>query len=201
LQAEGHAYPVSVIIARDIASAQKGRFLDFGSGVGATAQMFGLLGYDVSLADVSTPLLEFAQYRFNRRGQVANFIDLNDASIERNAYSIVTAVQTLAHVPNILKTAQLLHTALLPGGTLYADIDVSARHRGAQRLYDDDLPGRRAIHRSGFVAEKPLGAGSIRYRRVASSGVMHALRNLRNELVLGDARRVWRRFRYPTGGA
>jgi SAM-dependent methyltransferase len=125
-------------ISRDLASMRKGRLLDFGSGVGATGQMFGLLGYGVSLADVSTPLLDFARYRFSRRGQRAGFIDLNQTPVERNAYRVITAVNTLAHVPNILKTAQLLHAALLPGATI-SDIHVGPRHRGAQRLYSEDL--------------------------------------------------------------
>jgi SAM-dependent methyltransferase len=195
LQAEGYAYPVSVVIARDLASGERGPLLDYGSGVGATAQMFSLLGHNVSLADVSTPLLDFARYRFERRGQVANFINLNEAPIQRNAYSVITAIQTFATVPSIFKTACILHAALVPAGTLYADIDVGPRHVGAQRLYDDDLPGKRAIRRAGFVAEKALDGASIRYRHVASSGARHALRNLRDELVLGDARRLWRRFR------
>jgi len=138
LQAEGYEYPVSVVIARDLASSisrdlasmQKGRLLDFGSGVGATAQMFGLLGYGVSLADVSTPLLDFARYRFSRRGQQASFIDLNQTPVERNAYSVITAVNTLAHVPNILKTAQLLHAALLPGERVYMPTSTLVRGTG-----------------------------------------------------------------------
>jgi SAM-dependent methyltransferase len=161
LQAEGYAYPQSVIIARDLAAQPKSRLLDFGSGVGATALMFGLLGYSVSLADISTPLLDFARYRFERRSRTASFIDLNKMSLVSNGYSVITAVQTLAHVPDISKTAELLHAALVPGGTLYADIDVHPRQRGAQRLYGDDLPGRRAIHHSGFVAEKALDGASM----------------------------------------
>ena len=81
--------------------------------------MFHLLGYDVSLADISTPFLDFARFRFERRGQQASFIDLNTTSMEKNAFSVITAVQTFASVPNIFKTAQLLHSALLPAGTLY----------------------------------------------------------------------------------
>jgi 2-polyprenyl-3-methyl-5-hydroxy-6-metoxy-1,4-benzoquinol methylase len=201
LQAEGYYYPFSVVIARDLASQtddpseRKGALLDFGSGVGASGQLFGSLGYKVSLADISTPMLDFARYRFERRGQMASFINLNEARIEQNLYSVITAINAIVCVPDILNTARQLHAALLPGGTLYADIDRSPRHKGAQRLHNDDLVGKKAIRRSGFVAEKALDDGSVRYRRVASSGVQLALRNLRDELVLGDARRVWRRFR------
>jgi SAM-dependent methyltransferase len=195
LQSEGYEYPASVVIARDLASGEKGSLLDFGSGVGVTAQMFGLLGYNVSLADISTPLLDFARYRLERRGQVASFINLNEAPLEQEAYHVVTAINALGHVPDIFNTACVLHAALLSGGTLYADIHVGPRHKGAQRLYDDDLPGKKAIRRSGFVAEKTLDGTFVRYRHVASSGARHAFRNLRDELMLGRPRRLWRRFR------
>jgi SAM-dependent methyltransferase len=197
LQAEGYYHPMPVVIARDLrswASEKRTPLLDFGSGVGPTAQMFELLGHPVSLADISTPMLDFARYRFERRRQDANFIDLNRAPIGTEAYGVITAIQTLASVPNIPDTARRLHAALRPGGVLYADIDVG-RHKGAQRLYDDDLPAKKAIRRCGFVAEKAVDFTTFRYRHVPSSGAKHALRSLRDELMLGAPRRLWRRFR------
>jgi 2-polyprenyl-3-methyl-5-hydroxy-6-metoxy-1,4-benzoquinol methylase len=205
LEAEGYYYPFSVVIAKDLVSGAdglsrwKGALLDFGSGVGASGQLFSLLGYNVSLADISTPLLDFARFRFERRGLTANFINLNEAGIEENAYRVITAINSIVCVPDILKTARQLHAALLPGGTLYADINRSPRHKGASRLHTDDLAGRRAIRRSGFVAEKALDGACVRYRHVAPSGVQQALRNWRDDLVLGDARRLWRRFREAAG--
>lgn len=200
LQAEGFAYPVSVVIARDLACRPPGSVLDFGSGVGATAQMFGLLGYQPALADISAPLLDFARYRLERRCQVASFIDLNTTALGDSEYDVITAIQTLASVPNLPKAAALLHRALRPQGRLYADIDASPRLPGSARLYDDDLPPRRALLRGGFAQERNIDGASIRYRRVSRSGVLHALRGFRDAFMLGEARRLWRRLRHAVSG-
>jgi len=198
LQAEGYKYPISVVIAQDLRGRRGGACLDFGAGIGATAQMFALLGYTPSLADISTPLLDFARYRLERRGQLATFIDLNHQPVGRNAYTVITAVNTLHHLPDLpslSKTAHDLHSALRPGGLLVADFDVSPRHRGAARLYDDDLPLRRVLRHAGFEQRRHLGVGMFRYEKVADSGVLHAVRGLRDRVVLGNARRYWRSIR------
>ena len=83
LQAEGHAYSETVAVGRDLhyCMAAKSKVLDFGSGDGPAAQMFIELGYEVTLADISTPMLDFARYRLERRGTAPKFINLNEASL------------------------------------------------------------------------------------------------------------------------
>ncbi len=77
LQSAGYGYPESVIAADRIGRPPtRGRLLDLGSGVGVTAQMFAELGFDVTLADVSKPLLEFAQWRLEQRGVQATYVHL-----------------------------------------------------------------------------------------------------------------------------
>lgn len=69
LQAEGYGYPTSVLALRAVAGRGHGRVhLDFGSGVGVTSQLFARAGYETTLADLSTSLLDFARYRLSRRG-------------------------------------------------------------------------------------------------------------------------------------
>jgi 2-polyprenyl-3-methyl-5-hydroxy-6-metoxy-1,4-benzoquinol methylase len=160
--------------------------------------MFIELGYEVTLADISTPMLDFARYRLERRGTAAKFINLNQASLALRAYDAIAAINVLAHVPNIFNTASMLHSAIRLDGTLYADIDAGPRHHGAQRFYDDDLSAKKAVRRAGFVAEKQLG-NMVRHRRVPASGAGFILRSLRDDLVLGDARRVVRRLRRLAG--
>ena len=57
------------------------RHLDFGSGVGVTVSSFNSSATKVTLADLSTTLLDFARFRFERRGEKATFIDLNETSL------------------------------------------------------------------------------------------------------------------------
>ena len=64
VQSAGFGYPGTVIIADRVGPAPAdGRMLDLGSGVGVTAQVFTALGYEVTLADLSGPLLNFARWR------------------------------------------------------------------------------------------------------------------------------------------
>jgi SAM-dependent methyltransferase len=189
------AYSETVVVGRDLHSctAAKSKVLDFGSGVGPAAQMFIELGYEVTLADISTPMLDFARYRLERRGTAPKFINLNEASLAPRAYDAVAAINTFATIPNIFNTASMLHAAIRLDGTLYADIDVSPRHHGAERFYDDDLSAKKAVRSAGFVAEKQL-ARMVRYRRVPASGAGFIFRSVRDDLV-GDARRIVRRLR------
>src|SRR5215470_5074901 len=65
------------VICSDIASRRPGRrFLDYGSGIGSDALVFAAAGFDVTLADVATPLLDFARWRCRERGFDVRTIDL-----------------------------------------------------------------------------------------------------------------------------
>jgi SAM-dependent methyltransferase len=186
LQADGYAYPVSVAIAQTLPPARPGaRHLDFGSGIGATSQLFTRLGYESDLADISTSLLAFARFRLERRHDRATYVDLNSATIEPNSYDVITAVDTLVHIPDVPAACRMLHRALRPGGLLFANFDVRPKSdENATHLYDDDLPLRWQLHRAGFEPEEDLDGMMTRYRRVDATDVAHALRGIRDAAAL-----------------
>jgi 2-polyprenyl-3-methyl-5-hydroxy-6-metoxy-1,4-benzoquinol methylase len=188
LQAEGYLYPVSVGLARTVPRPSAPgalRHLDFGSGIGATAQLFRGLGYESHLADISTTLLDFARYRLGRRGEQATFIDLNTTTIQPDTYDVITAIDTLVHVPDLPATARMLHAALRPGGLLFANFDVRpATDENAWHLYSDDLPLRWQLQRAGFEPEEVFDGMITRYRRVDTSSPMHHLRGIRDAVML-----------------
>jgi 2-polyprenyl-3-methyl-5-hydroxy-6-metoxy-1,4-benzoquinol methylase len=152
LQTVGFASPKHVVVADWLRRPETGaRLLDFGSGVGVAAQLFGTLGYDVALADVSAPLLEFARWRLERRGVKAAYLRL-PAELPAASYDVITALDTLAHVPDAMQTARELYAATRPGGLLVTNFDTRRKsERNAWHLYHDDLPLRWAIERAGFV--------------------------------------------------
>lgn len=145
LQAEGWSYPAPVVVARMLPKPPHGvHCLDFGSGVGDTAQLLVSLGYHVDLADVSQTLLEFARFRLERREQQASYIDLNTTVLRTDQYDVIIARDVLAHVPDFLETVTRLHTALRPGGLLFANFDTRpACPENAWHLYSNDVPLRR----------------------------------------------------------
>jgi SAM-dependent methyltransferase len=198
LQAEGYSYPVSAAIAECLPPPRpNARHLDFGSGVGATSQLFARLGYETDLADISTSLLAFARFRIERRGERATYIDLNSAALVDARYDVITAIDTLVHVPDVPGTARLLHRALRPGGVLFANFDVRPKsEENAAFLYEDDLPLRWQLHRAGFEPEESLDGMITRYRRVEPAGVAHGLRGLRDAALLrSPARPLYRSLR------
>lgn len=186
LQAEGYAYPVSVVIARALPGMGKGlRHLDFGSGSGVTSQLFHQLGYEVDLADVSTSLLNFARFRLDRRGYTARYIDLNDTTLEPGRYDVITAINTLQFVTDFPATVTMLHRALKPGGLLFANFDTRVKTREtAWYMYERAHPLRWRLQRTGFEPEEKLDNYMHRFRRTEPRGLTHIARGARDLVAL-----------------
>jgi SAM-dependent methyltransferase len=192
LQAEGYGCSSSVLALRTIPAQGHGRaHLDFGSGVGVTSQLFARAGYQTALADISTSLLDFARYRLSRRGEVAQFIDLNDEKLETGRYDVITALDTLVHVPDLEDVVASLHGALRPGGWLITNFDVRPPSpENAWHLYEDDLNLRAIVHRAGFVPSGRFGE-YIAYRRRDPSGAAQRFRVLFDQAVLTSRPRLF----------
>jgi 2-polyprenyl-3-methyl-5-hydroxy-6-metoxy-1,4-benzoquinol methylase len=108
------------LVCADLASTLPGRsFLDYGSGIGSNALVFGQAGFDVTLADVADPLRGFAAWRVQRRGMPVREIDLKKQSLERERYDVITCFDVLEHVPNPLAAVRSIRDALRPGGIFF----------------------------------------------------------------------------------
>src|SRR5258708_7635567 len=64
----------SVMIAERMADVVPGHHLDFGAGPGSTSLFFQRLGWQVSLADISTTMQAFAKWRLVTRGVPAHYL-------------------------------------------------------------------------------------------------------------------------------
>lgn len=188
LQSEGFYYPVHVVIARALPASLRsrgGRHLDFGSGIGDAGQLFARLGFETTLADISTSLLAFARFRLERRGEHAEFLDLNEVSPGVAQYDFITAIDTLVHVPDLPSTARLLHRALKPGGCLFTNFDVRPpTPENAWHLYQDDLPLYWQLQRVGFEPVKNLDRRIMCFRRVEPAGLAYQVRGVRDTVLL-----------------
>lgn len=186
LQAEMHAEPSSVVAVRFLQANVVGRrHLDFGSGVGVTGQLFAATGWATTLADLSSTLLGFARFRLERRGQVAEYVDLHERALPAGAYDVITAIDTLAHVPDVFRTACELHGVLAGDGILIANFDIrSAAPETAWHLHDDDLRARYELRRAGFRQIAHIGGGLVAYRKVDDRGAARARRRARDWIIL-----------------
>lgn len=107
------------LIVRDYARASPGRqYLDYGSGIGSDALIFGAAGYAVTLADVSDILLAFAAFRCRRRGFDVRTIDLKRQGLPRDAFDLVLCLDVLEHIPEPLGVVRAIRDALRPDGLL-----------------------------------------------------------------------------------
>lgn len=108
------------LVCSDLASTLPGRtFLDFGSGIGSNALVFGLAGFRVTLADIADPLRNFARWRCERRGIPVQTIDLKHAALEPARYDVITCFDVLEHVPDPLGAVRMMRDALRVGGVFF----------------------------------------------------------------------------------
>jgi cyclopropane fatty-acyl-phospholipid synthase-like methyltransferase len=70
-----------------------GTFLNFGAGVATAGLLFDRLGWQVTCADVSVPLLQFAKWRVKDRGVAIRVIDLHDERLPEDAFDVICAVK------------------------------------------------------------------------------------------------------------
>jgi SAM-dependent methyltransferase len=107
------------LILRDFARGRSGRrYLDYGSGIGNDAIVFGEAGFDIALADISDRLLSFAAWRCRRRGFRVRTIDLKQEMPEPDSFDVVACFDVLEHIPRPIDVVRTLHAAMRSGGLI-----------------------------------------------------------------------------------
>jgi hypothetical protein len=108
--------PLAYVTALEFAQQQGCRhYLDFGAGVGSGGILFARNGLDVTLADISSTLQRFSQWRFKERKLSAQFIDVKVGSLPSRAFDMVTAMDVFEHLVDPVETIEQLSNALKPG--------------------------------------------------------------------------------------
>jgi SAM-dependent methyltransferase len=144
--------PLAYVTALDFAKEKAcRRYLDFGSGVGAGGLLFGRHGFDISLADISSPLLRFCQWRLGLRKQPGRFIDLKTAGLPKRAFDLITAMDVFEHLADPARTVEELGEALAPGGYLFARLHAEFDEQRPQHIVQDFGPTFRRLDELGFV--------------------------------------------------
>ena len=177
-QYEGEHPASSIELALGLSDRVPGKMLDFGAGPGTNAMFFAELGWDVTVSDVSTVMLDFARRRAARRGVAATYIDLRTEPLPTEAYDVVMAIEVLHVVSDLDGLLEQIHRTLKPGGDLF--FNVYAPPKGPDTysyLYDASWPVMRKIRRAGF-ARQPRVAHFYHYTKVER-------RPLATQLVIG----------------
>lgn len=112
--------PLAYVAALKFAAARRARtVLDFGSGVGSGGLLFVQNGFDVTLADISSVLLEFCAWRFAKRDLPGRFIDLKSERLPKQSFDFITAMDVFEHLTDPVATVDTLADALKPGGHIF----------------------------------------------------------------------------------
>jgi len=185
------------LVCADLASQLPGRdFLDYGSGIGSNALVFGLAGFRVTLADIADPLRNFAKWRCERRGIQVRTIDLKRETLEVSRYDVMTCFDVLEHVPAPLEAVRRMRDALRIGGVffLYAPFGFDPV-RPMHVVHDDPLAGR--IRALGFALEPKWDRAFpahvyppqsyVRVTRPAAANLAYYLRDAWLKGQVGDA--------------
>jgi SAM-dependent methyltransferase len=127
------------------------RYLDFGAGVGSGGILFARHGLDVTLADISSTLLQFCRWRMQLRGLSIPCIDLKAGKLRQNAYDFITAMDVFEHLTDPVTVVEDLAKALRSEGFLYARISVESGEDRPQHIVRDFGPTFQRIEELGLV--------------------------------------------------
>ena len=198
------------LVCADLASTLPGRdFLDYGSGIGSNAIVFGLAGFRVTLADVADPLRNFARWRCERRGIPVRTIDLKRETLDASDYDVITCFDVLEHVPAPLEAVRRIRDGLRIGGVffLYAPFGFDPV-RPMHVVHDDPVSGKvralgfalRPEWENAFPAHVFPPQSYVRVARPAAANLAYYVRDAWMKGQLGDVLASAVRRVRPQGG-
>lgn len=144
--------PLAYVLGLDIARSYSVQTcLDFGSGVGSGAVLFIRAGFEMTLADISSTLLNFARWRIAKRGLRARFVDLKHETIPVAEFDMILAMDVFEHLVDPAETVDHLWRALKPGGLLFARIHAENDADRPQHIATDFGPTFERMDELGLV--------------------------------------------------
>jgi 2-polyprenyl-3-methyl-5-hydroxy-6-metoxy-1,4-benzoquinol methylase len=126
------------------------RYLDFGAGVGAGGILFACHGFDVTLADISSALLNFSKWRLDLRKLEGEYIDLKAQGFPREAFDFVTAMDVFEHLFDPVGAVDDLGRAMKPGAYLFARLQADANEDRPLHIVKDFKPVFKRLAALGF---------------------------------------------------
>jgi SAM-dependent methyltransferase len=165
--------PLAYVTALHFAQQRGCRsYLDFGAGVGSGALLFARHGLQAALADISSALLRFSQWRLGLRRLSARYIDLKAGGLPSQAFDLITAMDVFEHLVDPTEVVEPLWQALKPGGFLFARLGADADEDRPQHVVRDFGPTFERLQALGFVEvwrDEWLWGHQVFQKRVSSS--------------------------------
>jgi 2-polyprenyl-3-methyl-5-hydroxy-6-metoxy-1,4-benzoquinol methylase len=144
------------------------KILDFGAGIGSNSIIFAKAGLRVTLADVSPILLDYARWRFKKRGLEADFITLGQTALASESFDAVIATDVFEHLTDPKKEIRQIASCLSDGGWLF--FNITETQGGTHPMHICKAFNiLRHLRCSGFVKAKEVAIDMHRYRKVKRS--------------------------------
>ncbi len=143
--------PLSYVVAMELAKTQDCcDYLDFGAGVGSGAILFARNGFRVTVADISSTMLEITRWRMNLRGLSCGLVDLKVSTLPDETFDIVCAMDVFEHLADPVGTVDALWRAMKPGGFLYGRFHAEEDEDRPHHIVQDFQPTLRRLEELGF---------------------------------------------------
>ena len=136
-------------------------YLDFGSGVGANGILYAMHGFEVTLADVSRTMLDFAKWRLERRGLKATYIYLRQEELPQDQFDLATAFDVLEHVVHPSRELKRLAAALHRGGTLVFNCLTGVDENKPMHIVHSSYDVYRGVRAAGFRRDDSIEAQTL----------------------------------------
>jgi 2-polyprenyl-3-methyl-5-hydroxy-6-metoxy-1,4-benzoquinol methylase len=133
--------PLAYVLALDFARRHGCRnCMDFGAGVGSGAILFARHGMTMTMADVSSSLIEFSEWRFRLRDLPSNILDTKVDDLPDNSFDMVTTIGTFEHLVDPVKAIERIWASLKPGGFLAGQFHAEPDDDFPQHIVNDFRP-------------------------------------------------------------
>jgi 2-polyprenyl-3-methyl-5-hydroxy-6-metoxy-1,4-benzoquinol methylase len=188
-----HNYVLALAAAREIGAR---RYLDYGSGIGSGAILFARHGFDVTLADVSSPMLDFAKWRLTRRGLPFHAVHLRTESLGDGLWDVITLLDVLEHVADPIGLVAGIRRHLDPTRGLLIARAPFDDERPQHIPHDLRTPSRFAALGYRYVWDRMGRHGlPLVLARSGRSRIANRLVDLRDDVACGMAASVLKRVR------
>jgi 2-polyprenyl-3-methyl-5-hydroxy-6-metoxy-1,4-benzoquinol methylase len=141
--AEWHATDtihLRTLVCIDLAAGRGAKtVLDYGSGIGSDAIALAASGFDVTLADISGPLLAFATWRCRDRGFDVRTVDLKSQPLAAGRHDAAICFDVLEHVPHPVATLRNVRGSMKAGGLLFVHAPFGVDHERPMHIVEKDV--------------------------------------------------------------
>jgi 2-polyprenyl-3-methyl-5-hydroxy-6-metoxy-1,4-benzoquinol methylase len=119
--------------------------------VGSGGILFARHGLSIALADISSPLLVFSEWRFRRRKLAGEFFDLKTRDLPSESFDMVTAMDVFEHLADPVEAVEGLSNVLKPGGFLFGRFSAELNEDRPMHVVKDFEPTFRRLRELGFI--------------------------------------------------